>query len=200
MADMKKIIDDIMLEGENDAAAIIGLAEKDAEKTIENAQKECAAITKNADARRSDELSRLKKRYASSRATQSRNSILSAKQQIIDNAVTEAYRCAADIHGKEYDNTVIKLLRPRIRSGKCTLYLPEDKKPSDYLESQINALMKESGSDCTISYARKNVRDGFILVYGGIEENCTFEALFEEKRGEIYETAARLLFETEESV
>jgi V/A-type H+-transporting ATPase subunit E len=60
--------------------------------------------------------------------------------------------------------------------------------------------MKESGSDCTISYARKNVKDGFILVYGGIEENCTFEALFEEKRGEIYETAARLLFETEESV
>jgi vacuolar-type H+-ATPase subunit E/Vma4 len=39
MADMKKIIDDIMLEGETDAAAIIELAEKDAEKTIENAQK-----------------------------------------------------------------------------------------------------------------------------------------------------------------
>jgi V/A-type H+-transporting ATPase subunit E len=200
MADMKKIIDDIVLEGQNDAAAIIALAENDAKKTIENAQRECAAITKNADERRNDELSRLKKRYGSARASQSRSSILSAKQQIIDNAVEKAYLYASDIHGEKYDDIIIKLLKPRIRSGKCTLYLPENKKPSADLKSQINALMKDSNSDCTFSYARKNVDDGFILVYGGIEENCTFKALFEEKRGEIYETAARLLFETEESV
>ena len=35
---------------------------------------------------------------------------------------------------------------------------------------------------------------GFLLVYGGIEENCTIRAVFDSKREELSDHVNRLLF------
>ncbi|NLX93741.1 MAG: hypothetical protein GXZ02_07760, partial [Clostridiales bacterium] len=38
------------------------------------------------------------------------------------------------------------------------------------------------------------IADGFILVYGDIEMNCTFDALLEESHDELKEKIAQLFF------
>ena len=40
----------------------------------------------------------------------------------------------------------------------------------------------------------KNITNGFVLVYGGIEENCTIDALFDARRDELSDIVQRLLF------
>ena len=35
---------------------------------------------------------------------------------------------------------------------------------------------------------------GFILIYGGIEENCSIDAMFAEKRDELLDQVRKILF------
>ena len=41
---------------------------------------------------------------------------------------------------------------------------------------------------------RDNIDNGFILTYGGIEENCTIRAMFDAKRDELADSVYRMLF------
>lgn len=45
-----------------------------------------------------------------------------------------------------------------------------------------------------IGAGRDNIDNGFILAYGGIEENCTIRAMFDAKRDELSDIVHRLLF------
>ncbi len=40
----------------------------------------------------------------------------------------------------------------------------------------------------------RNIDNGFILAYGGIEENCSIEAMFAEKRDELRDQVRKILF------
>ena len=45
-----------------------------------------------------------------------------------------------------------------------------------------------------VSKEPKDMDGGFVLVYGGIEENCTIRAMFDAKRDELSDIVHRLLF------
>ena len=40
----------------------------------------------------------------------------------------------------------------------------------------------------------KQIKNGFILVYGGVEENCTINAMFDAKKDELSDIVHRLVF------
>ena len=40
----------------------------------------------------------------------------------------------------------------------------------------------------------RNIDGGFILIYGGIEENCSIDAMFAEKRDELLDQVRKILF------
>ena len=102
------------------------------------------------------------------------------------------------VSGKEYDEILKGLLKPRLHSGECVIYFPRSKKPSKQLSATIKELAAKAGCKYTLSYEREDIEDGFVLVYGGIEENCSFASLFNERRSEITDYAAQLLLGTEE--
>lgn len=199
MADMNKIINDIMLEAKDEAAKIIAQAEADAKELIASAEKECAAIENEQETRRRAEILRLEKRLTSSRAAQQRTELLKAKRDILNEAVDEAYREITALSGDEYENILIKLFKSRMRGGECTIYFPSGYEPTERLRDDLAELAKEKNCTYKISESGK-IEDGFIMVYGGIEEHCDFKSLFEEKRDEIFELAAAELLGTEDSV
>ena len=43
-------------------------------------------------------------------------------------------------------------------------------------------LTKKNGGSLKISKEGRNIENGFILAYGGIEENCTLRAMFDAKK------------------
>lgn len=198
MADMKKIIDDIMFEANDEARKIIADAKNEAEKIIAEAKSECFAIEKEEQKRKAVELSRLERRYASARASQRRTMLLKAKQEIINTAVNDAYKSVTSLSGTDYEKILLKLFTSHMREGECTIYFPSSYKPSRNLLDKLKKLANEKHCNYNVSYDRKGVENGFIMVYGGIEENCTFHSLFEEKRDEIFELAAAEILGTEE--
>lgn len=195
---MKKITDSILLEAKQNAEKIAAEARYDAERLLAETKKECARIEAEESCKCEKELKRLIKRSESARASKQRTRLLEVKQEILTGAVNEAYRKITSLSETEYDDIIAGLLASRMHSGECVIYFPSDKKPSAILEAELKKLAENVGCVYSLAYDRENVRDGFTLVYGGIEENCTFKALFDEKKGEITDYAVRLLFGTEE--
>ena len=191
---MKKIIDSIMAEAEKTAEHIKAGAEYDAGKLIDEAHKKCEEIENNEKLLCENEIKKLRKRCSSARISKRRTEILNVKHDILTHSIDTAYTEITDISGSEYEAIIEKLMKSRIRHGSCIMYFPNDRKPSEILQKKIKAIAKAADCVYKYSYERSDVKDGFVLVYGGIEENCCFKALFEEKKSEIFDYAAQLLF------
>lgn len=65
--------------------------------------------------------------------------------------------------------------------------------PADF-EKNIHAAAEEKGGSLVLSREPKAIEDGFILVYGGIEENCTLKALLDAKKDELQDKVNEILF------
>ena len=59
---------------------------------------------------------------------------------------------------------------------------------------KIEKAAKESGGTLKLMKEARQIEDGFILVYGGIEENCTFRALLDAKKDQLQDQVNRILF------
>ena len=68
-----------------------------------------------------------------------------------------------------------------------------DRIPSDF-EAKASDIAKEKGGSLTVDKEPADIADGFILKYGDIEENCTFDAIFEAKRDELRDLVNKNLF------
>ena len=61
-------------------------------------------------------------------------------------------------------------------------------------EEEIQKAAAAKGGALSLAKEAKEMDGGFILVYGGIEENCTIKALFDAKRDELSDKVHGLLF------
>ena len=65
------------------------------------------------------------------------------------------------------------------QSGTGVMYIStsdKDRMPEDFVK-KIEKIAKEKNGSITIEDSRDNVENGFVLVYGDIEENCQIKAL-----------------------
>ena len=68
-----------------------------------------------------------------------------------------------------------------------------DRMPAGYME-ELQAVAAEKGGSLTLSKEQRALDGGFILIYGGIEENCTIRALFDARRETLQDQVHGLLF------
>lgn len=68
-----------------------------------------------------------------------------------------------------------------------------ERMPANFRE-EIKGLAQKKGGTLEISGEARNIDGGFILVYGGIEENCSIDAMFAEKRDELLDQVRKILF------
>ena len=68
-----------------------------------------------------------------------------------------------------------------------------DQAPDDFTQ-KIEAAAKKAGGSLTVQKTQVSIGKGFVLSYGGIEENCSFKALFADKKDELQDLVSRILF------
>ena len=66
--------------------------------------------------------------------------------------------------------------------------------PQGYMEKVYETAKKKGGSLELTETVPDGMDGGFILTYGGIEENCTIKALFDARREELSDKVNRQLF------
>ena len=162
-----------------DAAAA---SKKDADKVLAKAAKQAQAIVEMAK---------------SGSAMEQKNALLDAKVGIIDEAVSYAKTKLAGTGDSEYFDIVLKLVKAYAQDSEGIMYFSQkdlsrllSRLPADFAE-KVSAL---TGGKLKVSSEPKNIDGGFILAYGDIEINCSFDALISEKIDVIKDTLNKIIF------
>ena len=80
--------------------------------------------------------------------------------------------------------------------GEGTVYFSQadlDRLPAG-LEERLNAAVREKNASLKISGESREIDGGFVLSYGGIEENCSFDAIFDSAREHLQDEVGKILF------
>lgn len=123
-----------------------------------------------------------------------RRAELSAKVEAVDAAIEAAYDAMCDMGADEYFAALEKLAVKNAGKGEGELRLSKrdlDRVPSGFAD-RINAALTDGS--VKLSGQSADIDNGFILVYGDIEMNCTFRALINEHKDIVREKVCGVIF------
>lgn len=197
MSGLDQILDMIESQGKQNADALIRSAEQKAEKIrLEGEAKANEEFDRQIERFRSD-CDMAYRNACSSADAAARRELLACKVAYIDKAIQTAIERTADLPDSEYFGILIRLLGKHIRKGKGILQLSaKDLKrlPADF-ERNIHLLAESENSEIELLAEPADIENGFILSYGLISENCSFDSIAESEKNEIRDIAAAVLFE-----
>lgn len=125
-----------------------------------------------------------------------RNEILKTKQQCINEVIKEAEYAICNLETKQYFDFLSKLFEANFDGTDGKMFFGKEdleRMPEEFKE-KIKAIADNKGAKVNISDKTKNIKNGFILVYGEIEENCTIQSLFDEKSDALRDIVNKELF------
>ena len=109
----------------------------------------------------------------------------------------------AGVYGKnqiptleEYFELILKMLGKYALSQEGEIFFSANdlKRMPTGFEQDAQQKAQANGGSLKVSRKGMNIENGFVLVYGGIEENCTLRAMFDAKRDELADKVHRMLF------
>ncbi len=193
MTGIEKIIKQIESDTQSECQDIISVAEKNADKIIADAKLEAAKtaskIENDADVKYKDIIERGK----SSAEVEQKKTILLAKQQVMREMIENAEKYLENLSDDEYFDLILKLIKKNQSSENGMIGF--SKKDLSRIDDKfINELNLVSDGKLTLSKEPINIKSGFVLFYNGIEENCSFDAMFSSMYERICDRVMNLLF------
>lgn len=196
MSGLDKMKARILEEAQNSANEIIDKANADADAAVqaakESAEAEAAKIMECAEHDAAD----YGVRVASSMDMQRKQAMLAAKQEVISSVLEAAYNAVMNLDDTKYFEMLEKLLEKyALPEAGVISFSAKDlgRMPAGFPDKVRNIALSKGGS-LTVSEKPEKMDGGFLLVYGGIEENCTISAVFASRREELSDQVNRLLF------
>jgi ATP synthase, subunit E len=122
--------------------------------------------------------------------------MLETKQALIAEVIDNAKTQIRELPDEEYFALLLKIADKAIHEGEGVISLSSKdlaRMPKDF-EDKIRAIAEGRQANMSVSKDAIDVEDGFVLSYGGIEENCTLEAIFADKKEELSDLVQKLLF------
>lgn len=196
MAGIDNITKEILQDAKTKAEGILAEANKKADEIRKEAAEEETAILKQAEEKAKAGTEKTRERTASSAQMRAKEKRLSTRQAIIDEVLQMAYDKLDGQDDAAYFQMIEKLLDASTSAGKGTICFGERdlaRLPKDF-EKRAEEIGRKHGAELSVCSTAENISNGFILKYGGIEENCTLSALFDEKRDELRDRVNGILW------
>lgn len=195
MAGLEKIIERIASDSAAKCDGIIFDAQNEAQKIKDAAAQQSsdnqAAIVEAAN----KEAKAIVDMAESGAELEGKKELLATRVEIINKAIDVASKKLGDMPDDEYFAALYALAKKYAQSGEGTMLL--SKKDLGRLPKDFDKKINEGlAKDAKISVAKDpaNISDGFILVYGDVEINCTFDALIEDSRDAIKDELFSIIF------
>ncbi|MCQ2487297.1 MAG: hypothetical protein MJ129_05160 [Clostridia bacterium] len=176
--------DEIIAQAQKEAATIKEAAEKTVNDNmaavIEKTSKDCKVILDTAE---------------SGSELEGKKEILKAQVEIINETIDAAAKKLADMPENEYFEAIYALVKKYARGTEGEMLLSQKdlgRLPGDFAQKINEGL--PAGASIKVSDKAADILQGFILVYGGIEINCTFNALIEDARDDIKDELYKIIF------
>ncbi len=168
MKTAEKIISDATERANADARELIDNGQKKASVMLENAKSGCASLIKRTEA--------------------------SAKAEVVDDCIRLAVSDITSMPDEEYFEIMRKLIlkyyHPNEQGELLMNKADISKMPKSFLKE-----IKKSGADIELCDKPADIDCGFIIRYGGVEENCTLASLIEENTDKIKDRLYKMLWE-----
>lgn len=196
MTGLDKIISQILEDAGKEAQEISEKAKSEVQYILEDAKEGCKKIAAESDVKLAEEATSYMERIKSSAELKKRQSVLLAKQQVITEMLNQAYETLLGKEGEEYFTLIEKMLNKFVLPKEGEIYFSKkdlDRMPQGF-EAVIEKAASSKGGSLVLVKEPKNIDGGFILVYGGVEENCSFKALLAARRDELSDKVHAMLF------
>lgn len=195
MAGLEKIIEEIRAESRNVRDAILQKADDEIKALRAEKEKEIAEKVGEILKKSRMEAADIGKRARSSAELLHRQEMLSAKQEMIQEMIASARASILQLPDQEYFALVKKLVLRNARAGKGRIFFNKKDKerlPKAFLP-EIAGELPEGGT-LRLGEETADISGGCILRYGGIEENCSIDAIFHEKKEQLQDLVRGILF------
>ena len=193
MAGIDNILSLIKQDADEKAGEIISAAKAEAEKLIKAAGQEAdakaAEIAKQGEIKSADAVSRAR----SSAELEKRKLMLVTRQEIISSVIAEAKESLESLDDDAYFENLYRLIKKYSLDTEGTIALGAKdlaRAPADF-EAKANAA---AAGKLTLSKEPENIKNGFLLIYGGIDINCSFDALFDDSMEKLQDTVSGIVF------
>lgn len=196
MTGLEKIINKIDSDNAVRCEQIIASAEKQAQSIIlsteEDANKKAQNILDSAKEKCLKNASIQESRNAQIKKQLILNTKINLINEVIDSASQKLDRLPDD----EYFDFLLKLVKRYAVGGKCEFITNEKdmaRMPQSFKADLISAAA-EKEAELSISDKTADIKNGFILRYGLIEINCSFDSVIDENREDLKEKVNAILF------
>lgn len=196
MSGLDKMKSQILDEANHSAEEQLAKAKAQAEEIVNAAKAEAEAESLKISGKSETEVQTYAERIKSSCDMQRKKALLKAKQDVISDVLAQAYEKVLELDDEAYFDMIRKMLVKYVQPSDGVICFSEKDMKRMPLEfaAEIQETAKSKGGTLTLSKEPKEMTGGFILVYGGIEENCTIKAMFEARRDELSDHVNGMLF------
>lgn len=193
MTGLEKILDEIKSESTNNAEKIIADASSQAQlieqAATDEGEKLSAQILQKAEKKKDD----IEKRGVSSASLEKQKAMLVVKQQVMQEMIDNSLSEFKNLPNEEYFQFILNLLSKNSlpTQGEIMFSKKDLERLPQNFEDKINS---QANGKLGLSQKPANISSGFVLVYGGIEVNCSFDAIFASKHDQLSDAISQLLF------
>lgn len=180
--DTKAVCEDMLLKARAKADGIVAEARIQADK-----------ITADAAAKTAERVADIEKRGESSAALEERKVALYTKQSVINDMLKKGMETVKNLPDDEYFELILKMIEKNSQADDGLIFFGKkdlSRLPQDFMTKAGSV----SKGKLTLSDKAAAIDAGFILSYGGIEENCSFDAVFMSEKDDLSDRAGKLLF------
>lgn len=196
MTGLDKIVHQILKEAEDTAKKHVEEAQEEAQHILTVAKEKAEEMRENLLKDSEIEVANYKERRTSAIDLQRRTAILQAKQEVIEDVLQKAYNRFCSVNDTQYFENLEKMLDKFVLDKEGEIYFSSKdlaRMPKGFVE-KVDGIAKAKGGSLEVAKETKEMDGGFILVYGGIEENCSFKALFDANRAKLQDQVYKVLF------
>lgn len=196
MTGLEKMVSQIVDEAKAEAESRVNGAKEEADKIVSEAKAEAEKLIEQSSEQSETNAANYLERVKSSADLQRRTVILQAKQEVIASVLEKAYASLNTMDEEAYFGMIRKMLEKFTLSESGEIYFSAadlNRLPAGF-DKEISGIAAKKGGSLTLMKESKDIENGFILVYGGIEENCTFRALFNTQKDALQDKIQQELF------
>ncbi len=195
MSGLEQIVREIEDEAKREAAEIVAKAETEAAALLDEAKKAAAAAVEHISQASKQELADVQAGRDSALALQKRQVALETKQALLADTLEQAKRELRAFPADKYFALLALLAAHAAEEGAGEMLLSDADKarvPADFADKLKAAL--PAGRTLSLSGETRPIDGGFVLKYGDVEENCSFDAIFNARHDEFSDMARGILF------
>ena len=193
MSGIDKIISEIETDTKKVCDGIIAQAKAKAEEIISAAEAQARSVVADGKEKTAAKVVEIKKRGDSAADLEEKKIMLFTKQSVINDMLQKGIESVKELPEDAYFELLLRMVEKYSLPEEGVIEFSSDdiaRVPSGFLD-KLNTVAK---GKLALSESAADIDAGFILKYGGIEQNCSFDAIFASEAENLSDRAGRLLF------